>query len=60
MNALSESMPYDPYGSAVAPAIVATFNDYYRQQLKVESDRPPSMQKFKSDLPAFVDANGGR
>jgi len=40
LNALSESMPYDPYGNAVAPAIVATFNDYYRQELKVESDRP--------------------
>jgi carboxypeptidase C (cathepsin A) len=40
LNALSETMPYDPYGSAIAPAIVATFNDYYRQELKVESDRP--------------------
>lgn len=40
IGALSESMRYDPYGSAIAPAIVATFNDYYRQELKVESDRP--------------------
>jgi carboxypeptidase C (cathepsin A) len=40
LNALSETTPYDPYGSAVAPAIVATFNDYYRQELGVESDRP--------------------
>jgi carboxypeptidase C (cathepsin A) len=40
LNPLSETMPYDPYGSAIAPAIVATFNDYYRQELKVESDRP--------------------
>ena len=40
LSRLSESMPYDPYISSVAPAIVATFNDYYRQELKVESDRP--------------------
>lgn len=40
LNSLSETMPYDPYSSAIAPAIVATFNDYYRQELKVESDRP--------------------
>jgi carboxypeptidase C (cathepsin A) len=40
LNALSETTPYDPYGSAIAPAIVASFNDYYRQELKVESDRP--------------------
>jgi|CXWL01.1.fsa_nt_gi carboxypeptidase C (cathepsin A) len=39
LNALSETTPYDPYGSSIAPAIVATFNDYYRQELKVESDR---------------------
>jgi carboxypeptidase C (cathepsin A) len=39
INALSESMKYDPYSTAIAPAIVATFNDYYRQELKVESDR---------------------
>ena len=32
-------MRYDPYAAAVAPAIVASFNDYYRQELKVESDR---------------------
>ena len=32
-------MKYDPYGTAVGPAIVATFNDYYRHELKVESDR---------------------
>jgi carboxypeptidase C (cathepsin A) len=40
LNPLSETMPYDPYGSSIGPAIVATFNDYYRQELKVESDRP--------------------
>jgi carboxypeptidase C (cathepsin A) len=38
-DALSESMPYDPYSAHVAPAIVATFNDYYRGDLEVESDR---------------------
>ena len=40
LSPLSETMSYDPYSSAIAPAIVATFNDYYRQELKVESDRP--------------------
>ena len=40
IGALAEGMAYDPYGSSIAPAIVATFNDYYRQELKVESDRP--------------------
>lgn len=40
LNPLGESMSYDPYSSSVAPAIVATFNDYYRGELKVESDRP--------------------
>jgi len=39
IDALSETMRYDPYDTAIAPAIVATFNDYYRQELKVESDR---------------------
>ena len=38
-DALSENMPYDPYGAHVAPAIVATFNDYYRRDLEVQSDR---------------------
>jgi len=36
---LAESAHYDPYDAAIAPAIAATFNDYYRQELKVESDR---------------------
>jgi carboxypeptidase C (cathepsin A) len=40
LNPLSESTPYDPYSSAIAPAIVASFNDYYRGELQVESDRP--------------------
>ena len=39
IDALAESAGYDPYGAAIAPAIVATFNDYYRQELKVKSDR---------------------
>ena len=38
-DALSENMPYDPYSAHVAPAIVATFNDYYRRDLKVETER---------------------
>jgi len=38
-DALSENMPYDPYSAHIAPAIVATFNDYYRRDLKVESER---------------------
>ena len=40
LNGLAESMSYDPYDADVAPAIVATFNDYYHGELKVESDRP--------------------
>jgi len=39
IDALSETIRYDAYSAAVAPAIVASFNDYYRQELKVESDR---------------------
>jgi carboxypeptidase C (cathepsin A) len=38
-NALAENMPFDPYSSAVGPAFVATFNDYYRNDLGVEMDR---------------------
>ncbi|MCJ7816089.1 MAG: hypothetical protein MUP31_08590, partial [Xanthomonadales bacterium] len=38
-NPLAESMPFDPYGSAVGPAFVATFNDYYERDLGVEMDR---------------------
>jgi carboxypeptidase C (cathepsin A) len=40
LNPLAEVMKYDPYAASVASAIVATFNDYYRNDLKVESDRP--------------------
>ncbi len=39
LNAVAEMMKYDPYSARIAPAIVATFNDYYRQELEVESDR---------------------
>jgi carboxypeptidase C (cathepsin A) len=39
ISGTAESMRYDPYAAAIAPAIVATFNDYYRNELKVESTR---------------------
>jgi carboxypeptidase C (cathepsin A) len=39
VNPLSESMVYDPFTAAIGPAIVATFNDYYRRELKVEFDQ---------------------
>lgn len=39
-NPLAESMPFDPFGSAVGPAFVATFNDYYERDLGVQMDRP--------------------
>ena len=38
-NPLAESMPFDPYDSAVGPAFVATFNDYYERDLGVQMDR---------------------
>lgn len=38
-NRLGESMAFDPYASAVAPAVVATFNDYARRELGVATDR---------------------
>jgi carboxypeptidase C (cathepsin A) len=37
---LSERARYDAYEAAIAPAIIASFNDYYRQELKVKSKRP--------------------
>jgi carboxypeptidase C (cathepsin A) len=46
INPLSESMVYDPYAASIGPAIVATFNDYYRQELKVESEHE---YKFSND-----------
>jgi carboxypeptidase C (cathepsin A) len=39
-NPLAETMPFDPYTSAVGPAFVATFNDYYSRELGVEMERP--------------------
>ena len=39
INRIAETMKYDPYDTAIGPAIVASFNDYYRRELKVESDR---------------------
>ena len=39
LSRIAESAAYDPYDTAVGPAIVATFNDYYRRELKVDSDR---------------------
>ncbi len=38
-NPLAESMPYDPFMSAVGPAFVATFNDYYQRELNVHMNR---------------------
>ncbi len=37
-NMISETTAFDPYASAVAPAIVATFNDYARRELGVVSE----------------------
>ena len=39
LSSTAETTRYDPYSAAVAPAIVATFNDYYRNELEVKSDR---------------------
>ncbi|MFZ8965792.1 MAG: S10 family peptidase [Steroidobacteraceae bacterium] len=36
---LGEYTDYDPYSAQVAPAIVATFNDYYRRELGVQTER---------------------
>jgi carboxypeptidase C (cathepsin A) len=36
---ISESMNYDPFFPSVGPAFTATFNDYYREQLGVKTDR---------------------
>jgi carboxypeptidase C (cathepsin A) len=38
-NALAENMPFDPYMSSVGPSFVATFNDYYKNELGVDMDR---------------------
>ncbi|HEY5775287.1 MAG TPA: peptidase S10 [Xanthomonadales bacterium] len=39
INHIAESFSYDPYFPAVGPAFIATFNDYYREQLGVRTDR---------------------
>ena len=39
LTSIAETMQYDPFADAIAPAIVATFNDYYRNELQVESER---------------------
>lgn len=36
---ISEYMAYDPFFPAVGAAFTATFNDYYREQLGVKTDR---------------------
>ena len=40
LNPLAEKMDYDPLDAAIGPAVVATFQDYYREVLKVDQDRP--------------------
>ena len=39
INHIGESFSYDPFFPAVGPAFVATFNDYYREELGVKTDR---------------------
>ena len=39
ISGISESISYDPFFPAVGPAFTATFNDYYREQLGVKTDR---------------------
>ncbi|MFV0276160.1 MAG: S10 family peptidase [Parahaliea sp.] len=39
LNHIGEEYTYDPFFPAVAPAFVATFNDYYREVLGVKTDR---------------------
>jgi carboxypeptidase C (cathepsin A) len=39
INHIAESLSYDPFGAAVGAAFTATFNDYYREQLGVKTDR---------------------
>ena len=40
LNPNSEFFRYDPFFPAVGSAIAATFNDYYREELEVASERP--------------------
>ncbi len=39
INPLAETTVYDPFSAAIAPGLVAAFNDYYRKDLQVESER---------------------
>jgi len=39
INHIAESTHYDPFFPAVGPAVVATFNDYYRTDLGVTTDQ---------------------
>lgn len=39
LSSIAETTLYDPYDDAISPAIVATFNDYYRNELNVQSER---------------------
>lgn len=38
INNIGESVSYDPFFPAVGPAVTATFNDYYRRALGVDTD----------------------
>ncbi len=38
INHIAESQSYDPFFPAVGPAVMATFNDYYRTDLGVDTD----------------------
>jgi carboxypeptidase C (cathepsin A) len=39
INHIGETFTYDPFFPAVGPAFMATFNDYYREELGVKTDR---------------------
>ncbi len=39
INLIGEHMSYDPFFPSIGPAIVASFNDYYRSELKVTTER---------------------
>ncbi len=39
INHIAETFRYDPFFPAVGPAFMATFNDYYREELGVKTDR---------------------
>ncbi len=40
LNPLGEKTDFDPLNSDIGPAVVATFQDYLRETLKVDSERP--------------------